>query len=77
MNSTGAFNMKSTSPLHLATENLEIIRFLVSKGADVNAKTNDATSPLHNALYDKKLETVRFLISKSANVNTKNKQGKK
>jgi len=76
------------TPLHMATGcgictpfalpasvNIEIVKFLVSKGANVNAKTQDrevkGVTPLHGAAVMGDIEIAKFLISKKADVNAK------
>jgi len=69
------------TPLFLAVSqrDIEIIKFLVSQGANVNMKGSNGWSPLHSAvsrfLYAKShqnIEIVKFLVSKGADVNAKN-----
>jgi ankyrin repeat protein len=48
---------------------------LVSKGAGVNTKNDEGSTPLHLACEFASAETVRFLVSKGADVNTKNDEG--
>ncbi len=59
---------------------LDLVKLLVSKGAEVNAKNNDEYTPLHHAVscaYDRpiNIEIVKFLISLGADVNAKNRYG--
>jgi len=49
--------------------------FLKEKRADVNAKLDDGTTPLHLAASSEHVEVVKILISKGANVNEKNDIG--
>ncbi|HPC96208.1 MAG TPA: ankyrin repeat domain-containing protein [Sedimentisphaerales bacterium] len=66
----------SAISLHAAakTNNLELVKSLVSKGADVNAMDDRwAATPLHLAAYYNRIRVVEFLISKGANVNALNK----
>ncbi|EAY10592.1 hypothetical protein TVAG_281920 [Trichomonas vaginalis G3] len=46
--------------------------FLISNGADINAKGNDGNAALHHTLYNNIKEMAEFLISNGANVNAKN-----
>lgn len=57
--------------------NIEIIKFLIKKGADVNAKNYTNSSPLHYAvaLKNKGTEIIKLLIDKGADVNAKNCYG--
>lgn len=62
------------SLLHLATaaQDIEIVKFLIDKGCDVNAKSNNMETPLHEAakLVDKELTSL--LISKGAVIDINN-----
>jgi ankyrin repeat protein len=51
--------------------NLEIVKFLVSKGADVNLDDEYDVTPLHIAAKHGQLETAKFLVSKGAEVDSK------
>jgi len=51
----------------------EIAELLIAAGADVNAKDNDGSTPLHNAA--KHDEVVELLIAAGADVNAKNTLG--
>src|SRR5688572_18332138 len=64
----------------------QIVRFLIERGADVNAKTSFGYAPLHNAAsrglkgtiylcYLDKLEIVELLIDAGADLNVKNDRG--
>lgn len=70
-----ANNKYDGTPLHLAVENgkLNVVEYLVSKGANINAKKS-GWAPLHIAAIGK-LDIVKYLIDKGADVNTKNKYG--
>ncbi|MGL9778991.1 MAG: ankyrin repeat domain-containing protein [Wolbachia sp.] len=50
---------------------LEAVKYLVRKGADVNDTNEDGWTPLHCAVSEGELEVVRFLISKGANIHAK------
>jgi len=61
----------------------EIAKYLISKGADVNAKNDIGWTPLHQAAADTghaehdagKLEVAKILISNGANVNATDSRG--
>jgi len=65
--------------LHVAAwyGKVEIVKYLISKRADVDAKTDKGVTPLHNAATDTghaehddgKLEVAKILISEGADVN--------
>jgi len=49
--------------------NLDCVKFLVSKGANVNARANGGWTPLIHAVISRNLACVKFLVSKGADVN--------
>ena len=66
------------SPLVTAgvTGNLEIVKFLVEKGADINSKRKEqeALTPLFGAILGngkEKQDTIKFLLDKGADVNAR------
>jgi len=65
--------------LHLAALNnphVDVMNYLVSQGASVNAKGNDDNTPLHLAAQGNlNVEVLRFFLSRGAGVNTKNRFG--
>ncbi len=56
------------SPLHYAASvgNLEMIKKLLAKGAEVNARTLRGITPLYMAARDADIETVKLLLSAGA-----------
>lgn len=64
--------------LHYAAEEgcLEIVKFLVEKGVDINATKYERWTPLHAATYEGKLEIIKFLLEKGANPNIRDTDGK-
>ncbi len=50
----------------------EVVKMLITKGADVNVKAQGGWTPLHYAAGGNDKETVELLIAKGAGVNTKN-----
>jgi ankyrin repeat protein len=66
------------SPLHLASirGHMSIVRMLVSKGANKNAKDFDENTPLHHASEFGHFEVIIFMIKEAfADWNSKNKYG--
>ena len=58
-------------------EDIEVIKFLVSNGADVNTKNKKGRTPLHEAAWNKEsVEIIKIFISGGANVNAKTNDGK-
>lgn len=66
-----------TSLLSLATKNgrLEMVKFLVDKGANVNHGAINGTAPLMLAATNGHLDVVKFLVDKGADVNAKDHKG--
>ncbi len=52
-----------------------IAQFLIAKGADVNAKNRDGSTPLHSAAFLGRTEIAKLLIQRGADVNPKNYRG--
>ena len=61
------------TPLHWAAEKgyLKIAKYLIHKGATINAADNEGETPLHDAVQWGKKQIVELLISKKANINKK------
>ena len=57
------------TPLHMSArdENLEVVRYLIQNGADVNAKTDGGETPLQMSAKNEDLETARVLIKAGSN----------
>ena len=53
-------------------DDTKIAKFLIEKGADVNAKSRDGSTPLHSAAFLGHAEIAALLIQKGADVNPKN-----
>ena len=49
---------------------------LIKKEADVNAKDNQRSTPLHNATYEGHLEITKLLVEEEADINKIDKRGK-
>ena len=61
-----------STTLHSAVwlRSAEIVKFLVSKGANVHTKNAFGVTPLHNAVEIGSIDIVKFLVSQGADVNT-------
>jgi ankyrin repeat protein len=53
----------------------EVIKILISAGADLNAQDNDGQTPLYLAVLGNYLEAVELLIASGADVNIKTAKG--
>ena len=56
--------------------NAEITRLLLEKGADIQGKNGDGSSPLHNAVFIGSPEVVKLLLEKGANPQAKDDAGR-
>ncbi len=54
---------------------MEVLRFLVARGADVNARDPRGLSALHLTVYTGQLQTLRFLLDRGADVRAKGPSG--
>jgi len=58
---------------------MEIVKILIEKGADVNAKNNEFWTPLHNLIhnYDHEslIEIVLLLIENGADIDARTSKG--
>ena len=53
-------------------DDMEIAKFLIEKGADINMKNRDGSTPLHSAAFLGCAEIAELLIQNGADVNPKN-----
>jgi ankyrin repeat protein len=56
---------------------IDILKFLMEKGCDLEAKNEDGFTALHWAAYVGNLDSCKTLIEKGANLKAKNSEGKK
>ena len=54
---------------------IDAARFLLERGADINAKRDDLWTPLHLAFHAGKFEAARMLLEHNANANARNDDG--
>ncbi len=71
-------NKFSATPLQgaAAMQNVELARFLISRGANVNCRGEGGGSPLHEAAGSGQLELAKLLLDHGANLNAKDDNGK-
>ena len=67
-------NECQSTPLHYACKSgdLQIVQYLIEKGANVEAQNSIGNGPLHLASGYGKTNIVKYLISKGANKYAKN-----
>jgi cytohesin len=65
--------LKGTSPLHEAARmgHTEVVKALISAGADIHALDENGKTPLHEAARMGHIETVQLLIAVGADINPK------
>ncbi|CAG8435088.1 2929_t:CDS:1 [Ambispora gerdemannii] len=63
--------------LHIACQqnNLEAVKDLIDRGADINAQDNSDWTPLHEAAYAGHIEIVDYLLENGARVNAVDQEG--
>jgi len=70
---------RGDTPLHYAAwynPNAEVVKYLVSKGADVNSKGSDGYTALHGAAsHNSNVDVLRYLISQQADISTRDNKG--
>jgi ankyrin repeat protein len=62
------------TPLHSAIShnpNAEVMKYLISQVANVNAKNHGGTTSLHSAAFNRSVEILEVLVSQGADVNAK------
>lgn len=60
----------------MEASHLEVVKYLIENGADINAKDSNGDNLLMIALEYRELDIVKYLLEKGANVNIKNNEGK-
>jgi ankyrin repeat protein len=70
----------SITPLQLAASkddvSVGVVEMLISRGADIHAKSVDGQTALHYAVWSGRTEIVELLISKGADVNAQDNYGR-
>lgn len=71
INSVGYLGMTALSLASIEYENLEMIKYLLEKGADINVKNEDGSTALMTASMYGNLEIIKYLIENGADINSK------
>ena len=53
-------------------KNIEVVKFLVERGANVNVRDEKRLTPLHKAFNFCNIEVAKFLVEKGADIEAKN-----
>ena len=67
------------TPMHWAADfgQVEVMTYLLAKGANVNAKDQHGITPLLAAVYENHANAVKFLLDNKADATIKGPDGKK
>ena len=73
-----AQNKDFETPLHLSCRNMsvEIVSYLISKGANINAKTRKSLTPLHIVAECNHIDIANILLNQRAKVNCRDERGR-
>ena len=66
---------RGETPLHWASQEVEVVKLLIASGADVNKKCNDGCTPIFNAVIHGSTDVIELLIDSGADVNIRDKNG--
>ena len=71
-------NKFSATPLQgaAAMQSVDLARFLIARGANVNCRGDEGGSPLHEAAGNGQIELAKLLLDHGANLNAKDDHGK-
>ena len=56
-------------------EQIDVMKFLLSAGADINAVDNDGETAIHEAIRHKKVKSIRFLLENNADLSIVDNRG--
>jgi len=70
---------KGMTPLMIAVEknNIEMVAYLLSQDADINAQNDEGMTPLMMAVKNQNIDMVEYLLSHDADINAINKNSQK
>lgn len=66
-----ATNIRNNTPLHMACYfgNINLMRLLVEKGADIEGENGRKMTPLALAIFSKNLDAVKYMVEKGASLD--------
>lgn len=56
-------------------EEMEVIKYLVEQGVDINFRARDNCTPLHSIAQDGTIEMIKYMITVGANINAECRKG--
>jgi len=67
------YNSSNTTPLHAAASSghVDVVQFLLDKGADINSKDQYGQTPLHDAADNGQKRMAKFLLDNGADVDAR------
>lgn len=71
------YEKEHNTPLHLAALNgyLEIVKYLIKKEADIDAKNRKNQTPLHLAVHNAHKHIIEYLVESGADINAPEDEG--
>ena len=71
------YESEHNTPLHLASLNghLDIVKYLIKKGANVNTRNRKNQMPLHLAVHNAHKEIIKYLVKHGADMNVVEDEG--
>lgn len=71
------YDREHNTPLHLSALNgyLEIVKYLVKNGANVDSKNRKNQAPLHSAVHNAHRDIIEYLVTSGADLNAIDDEG--
>ena len=71
VNAKGNGGVTALDNASFKNHDIEVLKYLVEKGASVNTRDDDDHTPLHHAAWYNSVDAVKYLVEKGANVNAR------